>query len=121
MADSESYLRWKLQLLEEQIAQIDRQLQERQRFQEERLADLQARLERYLTAKTDRTLLTDLTGQVDYAPALSRLQELISQTQTQLSQERIGAWRDMQQLRRERRQLEKEWANINSALIHDTG
>lgn len=114
--DSIDVLEHRIAVIDQHIAKIDQDLAERQTSSQNLITTLTTTIETYRTALTDRQALIQLAGDPDYRRAKALVQQWLRQAKQHLSQEEICAWNDQQQLLRERRELERERAELAYAL-----
>ncbi len=119
---SRQYLRHSLQrrlaILEDRLAEIEADIQERKRISEAIMERLQTRKRRYMGMLNDRDALRSHVAGEGFYERRAKLLRRIEEIDERINREMEGQWRDIQQLTRERRELrerrEELWARQRS-------
>jgi hypothetical protein len=107
-----SALEANLRLVIHHIGRIQEEIKQRKALSRNLLSRLQSQLETYVSAKNDRNALLDHSSGQGYLKDREHVNQLIRETKHHIATEERACFNDLQKLEWERRQLEREQAQL---------
>lgn len=99
-------------LIEFQLSKVEMEVRDRERLSRRILEKLQKELDDYFTAKSHPIRCYEYATGINPFEDQKRIQELIQKTKHNIRVEEKSCWNDVQKLEWERRQLQRERAQI---------